>query len=582
MADAPPAQPGVLELLARLIPYVRRDAWLYGLALLSAPLTTLLMVAQPWILKTAIDSYILKDDASGLMQMAWLYLGAVLLGFLVEALYMLALSYGAMRTIVAIRRDVYAHTLRLERAYFDKQPTGKLLTRVTSDVEALGETLTAGAVTIVLDVLLVLGVLAAMLVLDAKLTGILLLLGPPLALVVNLVRQKLRTLFSRVRTAVSALNAYAAERITGLSVVQLYRDEERTIQAFDERLKLYRDTTIQSNFWDAFLFAIVDGLASICMALLLWYGAGSFGEAVVSAGLLAAFIEYIGRLFEPIKQFSQKLAVIQRAAAALEKIFGLLDTHAHVPFGDVQLDGELQSVEVEDLQFAYEGGSDVLKGLSFDVRAGQTVAIVGRTGSGKSTIGRLLTRTYAGYRGRIRLDGVELSDLEESSLRRSIGVVQQDVQLFEGTVRFNLTLGADISDEELHSAIASCRADALVDRLGGLDGRVTHQGGNVSVGEGQLLSFARTLVAHTPMVILDEATANVDSLTEARIQAATDVLLERRTVIVIAHRLSTVMRADQILVMDAGRILERGSHDELMAQGGAYRELFESQFTETP
>lgn len=574
-------QPSVTSLLARLIPYVRRDLWLYLAALLAAPLTTALMVAQPWILKHAIDAYILKDDVAGLQTMAWLYLGAVVFGFLVEALYMLALSYGAMRTIVAIRRDVYGHTLQLERAYFDKQPTGKLLTRVTSDVEALGETLTAGAVTIVLDVLLVIGVLGAMFWMDAKLTGILLLLGPPLALVVNLVRQKLRVLFTRVRTALSSLNAYAAERITGLAVVQLYRDEARTMEAFDERLKLYRDTTIQSNFWDALLFAIVDGLASICMALLLWYGAGTFGDVVVSAGLLAAFIEYIGRLFEPIKQFSQKLAVLQRAAAALEKIFGLLDTKAHIPFGEQTLPEPLHTVEVQDLAFAYAGGDDVLKGISFTVQAGKTVAIVGRTGSGKSTIGRLLTRTYAGYRGSIRLNGVELSELEEPSLRRSIGVVQQDVQLFEGTVRFNLTLGAEVSDEELSSAVQSCRADALVERLGGLDGKVTHQGGNVSVGEGQLLSFARTLVAHTPMVILDEATANVDSLTEARIQAATDVLLERRTVIVIAHRLSTIMRADEILVMDAGRILERGSHDELMARRGAYHDLFESQFTES-
>ncbi|MCA9569632.1 MAG: ATP-binding cassette domain-containing protein, partial [Myxococcales bacterium] len=262
--------------------------------------------------------------------------------------------------------------------------------------------------------------------------------------------------------------------------------------------------------------------------------------------------------------------------------FGLLDTHAFVPFGDRELPGELGSIEVTDLAFAYEGGPDVLKGLSFAVRSGQTVAVVGRTGSGKSTIGRLLTRAYAGYRGAIRLDGIELSELTADSLRRSIGVVQQDVQLFKGTVRFNLTLGAPIDDATLLDAIRLCRADALVERLGGLDGRIEHQGRNVSVGEGQLLSFARTLAAHTPMVILDEATANVDSLTEARIQAATDVLLERRTVIVIAHRLSTVMRADQILVMDAGRIVERGTHAELMASSGVYHGLFESQFVERP
>jgi ATP-binding cassette subfamily B protein len=581
MADETPPSPSVTSLLRRLGPYVRQDWPLYTLALLAAPITTVLMVVQPWLLKTAIDDHILANDVAGVLEIAWWYLGAVLVGFGAEALYMLALSYAAMKTIASVRRDVYAHTLRLQRAYFDKHPTGRLLTRVTSDVEALGETLTAGAVTILLDVLLVIGILVAMFSIEAKLTGLLLLLGPPLAIVLDVVRRRLRRLYITVRSTLSALNAYMAERITGLAVVQLYRDEERTLTTFDEKLKAYRDTTIQSNIWDALMFAIVDGLSSVCMAILLWYGAGAFGETAVSAGVLAAFIEYISRLFGPIREFSQKLAVIQRAAAALEKIFGLLDTDARIRFGDVDLPGELQRVAVEDLRFAYTPGEPILKGLSFEVEAGRVLAIVGRTGSGKSTIGRILTRAYAGYEGSIRVDGVEITDLTEASLRGSIGVVQQDVQLFGGTVRFNLTLGADIPDERLLEAVRLCRATALVERLGGLDGRITAKGGNVSVGEGQLLSFARTLATETPMVILDEATANVDSLTEAAIQAATDVLLERRTVIVIAHRLSTVMKADEILVMDAGRVLERGDHATLMARQGVYHGLFESQLAGT-
>ncbi|MEZ4316609.1 MAG: ABC transporter ATP-binding protein [Myxococcota bacterium] len=573
--------PSVTALLGRLLPYMRYDAPMYLVAILAAPVSTVLVVVQPWLLKRAIDQHILKDDVPGLLWLAWMYLLAVLFGFLAEAVYNLALSYGAMRTISRLRKAVYAHTLSLARSYFDRVPTGRLLTRVTSDIEALGETLSAGAITIVLDVLLVIGILGAMLWLDAWLTALMLVLSPVLALIVDGIRRVLRRLYQEVRTSLSTLNAYLAERITGLTVVQLYRDEKRTMTEFDARLAVFRDATIKTNFWDALLFAIVDGLSSICMALMLWYGAGGlFGDAI-TAGLLAAFIEYIGRLFQPIKEFSQKLAVIQRAAAALEKIFGLLDEREQVAFGSTSLTGEVESLELDGVHFAYGDGPDVLKGVSLAIRPGQVVALVGRTGSGKSTVGKLLQRSYQGHRGHIRLNGHEITELDSDTLHRFIGVVQQDVQLFPGTVRFNLTLGADIPDAALEEALALCHAEETVAKLGGLDGRIRHEGANVSVGEGQLLSFARTLAANTPIVVLDEATASVDSLTEARIQSATDAILERRTVLVIAHRLSTIMDADEILVMDAGRVIERGTHAQLMQAGGAYADLFEKQFSGT-
>jgi len=575
--------PSVSSLLQRLVPYMRRDLPLYLVAVAAAPVSTALVVLQPWLLKKAIDEHIQVGDVSGLITLAWMYLGAVMLGFLAEAVYSLALSYGAMRTISRVRTEVYGHTLSLARSYFDRVPTGRLLTRVSSDVDALGETLTAGAVTIVLDVLLVLGILLAMFSLDPWLTGVLLLLSPVLAFVVDGVRRILRRLYLEVRNNLSALNAYLAERITGLSVVQLYRDEQRALDEFDRRLGAYRDATIKTNIWDALLFAIVDGLASICMALMLWYGAGGAMGEMVTAGLLAAFIEYVSRLFRPIREFSQKLAVIQRAAAALEKIFGLLDEQEHIGFGPQSLESPatVQALELADLRFAYGDGPDVLNGVSLVIRPGQVVALVGRTGSGKSTIGKLLQRSYQGYRGSIRLNGHELTDLDSPTLHRYIGVVQQDVQLFPGTVRFNLSLGADIGDDALTEAIELCRAGDLVARLGGLDGRITHDGGNLSIGEGQLLSFARTLATATPIVVLDEATASVDSLTEARIQSATDAILARRTVLVIAHRLSTIMDADEILVMDHGSVIERGNHAELMDAGGVYAELFASQFHES-
>ncbi len=574
--------PGVFSLLARLLPYMRYDLPLYVVAMIAAPVSTLLAVVQPWLLKRAIDDHITANDVEGVVALAWLYLVAVLIGFAAEAAYNLSLSYGAMRTISRVRRHVYRHTLSLARSYFDRVPTGRLLTRATSDIEALGETLTAGAITIVLDVLLVIGILIAMVSLDPWLTGVILLLSPVLAIIVDGIRRVLRRLYQEVRTNLATLNAYMAERITGLEVVQLYRDEERTLRDFDTRLHAYRDATIKTNVWDATLFAIVDGLSSITMALLLWYGSGAmFGTEMATAGLLAAFIEYVGRLFRPIREFSAKLAIIQRAAAALEKVFGLLDIEETIPYGEENLTHEpCDSLELEDVRFAYGDGPEVLKGISLRIEPGQVVALVGRTGSGKSTVGKLLRRTYHGYSGSIRLNGRELSEVDHATLQHFIGVVQQDVQLFPGSVRFNLTLGKPIADEELDEALDLCRARPVVDRLGGLDGRIRHKGANVSVGEGQLLSFARTLATQTPIVVLDEATASVDSLTEARIQHATDAILARRTVLVIAHRLSTIMDADEILVMDAGEVVERGTHAELMSAGGVYADLFVSQFTD--
>ena len=581
--DEPLGSPSVFALMARLLPYMRFDLPLYVIALIAAPASTLLAVIQPWLLKRAIDDHITAGDVDGVVWLAWLYLIAVLIGFAAEAAYNLSLSYGAMRTISRVRRHVYRHTLSLARSYFDRVPTGRLLTRATSDIEALGETLTAGAITIVLDVLLVIGILIAMVALDPWLTGVILLLSPVLAIIVDGIRRILRRLYQEVRTNLATLNAYLAERITGLEVVQLYRDEARTLKEFDERLHAYRNATIKTNVWDATLFAIVDGLSSITMALLLWYGSGAmFGNEIATAGLLAAFIEYVGRLFRPIREFSAKLAIIQRAAAALEKVFGLLDVDETVPYGTHDLTGEAcESLELEDVRFAYGDGPEVLKGISLRIGPGQVVALVGRTGSGKSTVGKLLQRSYFGYSGSIRLNGREISEVDRQTLQHFIGVVQQDVQLFPGSVRFNLTLGKPIPDAELTEALELCRAGSVVERLGGLDGQIRHQGANVSVGEGQLLSFARTLATQTPIVVLDEATASVDSLTEARIQHATDAILARRTVLVIAHRLSTIMDADEILVMDAGEVVERGTHSELMEAQGIYADLFVSQFTES-
>ncbi len=565
-----------LGIVKRLWPLVRPDVGMYLVALAAAPITAALSIVQPWLVSRLIDQHLVPGRADGVNVIVWGYLATVVLAFVAESTYTLAIATGSLRTITRIRRVMYAHTLRLSQSFFDVRPTGRILTRITSDVEALGEVLSAGAITIVLDALLVVGILCAMAWLEWRLTLVSLVLGPPIAFIVDRIRRVLRGLFIESRATVSALNAFTAERLAGAEIVQLYSDEQRSVQKHDELLERYRVSNVRTNLWDALLYAIMDGMTSIAVALVLWYGAG-LGD-LVSAGVLAAFIDYIARLFRPIQEFSAKIAVLQRAGTSLEKIFGLLEHPEMITPGDVTPKDVKGHFVLSGVSFGYAPGTDVLSDVSFQVQPGEVVALVGRTGSGKSTIARLLTRTYDGYRGSLTLDGVELSRLVPTDLRRQIGTVRQDVQLFPGTVRFNLAFGRPIPDEELRAAIVGAQAEEVVARLGGLDGAIDHRGTNLSVGEAQLLAFARVLAHDPPVVVLDEATASVDTLTEARIEKATRVILDRKTVIVIAHRLSTVIGADRIVVLDHGRVLEQGSHLELLVRGGAWAALYHAHF----
>ncbi len=571
-----------VTLLRRVWPFVREDGWALGLALAATPLAAALSLVQPYLLKLAIDRHLVPRRAEGLGLLVLAFLGAAVAAYVLEATYALALSWTGQRTVLRLRRALYRRLLRLAQSWLDRQPAGRLLTRLTTDLEAVEEAFTSGVVTILLDLLLIGGALGAMLWLDAGLTAVVLVLAPPLLLVLRWIRRRLRRLYMEVREALAALNAYLSERLGGIEVIQLFRLERAELARFERRNRRFRDAMTASNWFDAGMYAVVDGAAALFVAALLWWGSGGVkalglplpAPAGVSAGVLVAFVEYIDRLFRPLRELAGKVAVLQRSATALEKVFGLLDEGELAPEGAVPVPPVEGRLVVRGLRFRYRpDGPDVLDGVDLEVAPGELVAVVGSTGSGKTTLIRLLSGAYTGYEGSIRLDGIEIAEARRRDLVRQVAGVRQDVQLFSETLRFNVALGReDLDDATLEAAARDARADVVVERLG-WEFVLRERGADLSAGEAQLVTLARVL-AHGPrLVLLDEATANIDSVTEDLVQAALDRVFAGRTVVVVAHRLSTVRRADRIVVMEEGRIVEEGSHAELLRRGGRYAEL---------
>jgi ATP-binding cassette subfamily B protein len=569
-------------MLRRLWPYLKPDSWAFLLALILTPATAGLSLVQPWLLKKVIDEHIVPGVAEGLITLAFIFLGAVVIGYLLEGAYVMSLAWGGQRSIVRLRSAIYRKLLGLRQSYLDRQPAGRLMTRATSDVDALGEAFSSGLINIILDLLMIAGTLVAMFLLDVRLTLVLMLLAPPILGILEFIRRRLRVLFLEVREALAAVNAFLAERVDGVEVVQLFGNEEHSEVLFDVRNDRMRRATTRSNVYDSFMYALVDGTASICVAVMLWYGSGLASRMglplpliePVSAGLLVACIEYLDRLFRPLRELSSRVAVLQRGAAALEKILALLDIDETVSSEGIEASEIEGAIVMQDVCFRYRPeAEDVLCGIDLEVKPGEVIAIVGSTGSGKTTLTRLIDTSYTGYRGSITLDGVELSELKSEDVRRNIAGVRQDPQLFSEKVRFNVDLGnPEVTDADTESATVLVNADRVVDRIGW--GHVLRErGADLSVGEGALLTFARAMAHHLSVVVLDEATASIDSITEQLIQDALAKIFERKTVIVIAHRLSTVERADRIVVMDRGQIIEQGSHNELLAAEGAYAHL---------
>ncbi len=585
------ASASAASLLRRFWPWVRpHRRWVF-LGLSMIPIVAATTTIRPLLVKEAVDVAIPAKMATDLRWLALGYFVAVVLEFSAQAVQIYALQRGGHCTIGDLRRDIFRHVLRLPSKFYDRHPVGSLLTRTTSDVEALSETLSFGVFTILTDVVMIAAILVAMFSLSATMTLVSLSIAPLLYLIVRYFSRVLRRLQLEVRKALSVRSGYLTEQLGGITVVQLFGREQAARDTYAGLGDRYLRATKTANVYDALLFSVMDGISAFCIALLLFFGApkvlGVEGAQAISLGLLFAFVDYLQRIFVPIREFSSKLATIQRAAASLERVFGLLDEKAEeraAADADDPLAAWDGGLEIRDLRFGYTEGKDVLKGLSFDVEPGEVVAVVGRTGSGKSSLGRVLTRLYEGYRGSVVLTcgerRVELRDVPPDQLRRHLLMVQQDVFLFDDDVRFNVTLGEAIDDARIEEGLATVQASELVAARGGLELGVGERGRGLSAGEAQLLAFARVAVREPQLLILDEATASVDSLTEQKVQAAIERLLEGRSVLVIAHRLSTIRHADKILVLGGGEILELGNHDELMGRGGVYAELVRAGFAE--
>jgi ATP-binding cassette subfamily B protein len=551
---------------------------LIGLALI--PLALAFELAQPYMLKIAIEDYIGKNDLSGLDTLAVIYVGLVLAQTTISYAQIYALQLLGQRSMHDLRLETYRHVLSQRSAFFDRVPVGRLMTRMTNDVEAINEMFASGVITIIADIVKLVAIVVIMLSLNAKLALMTFVTLPLLVVLVNFARGIMRKSFREVRVKLAAMNSYVSEHLSGIKVVQLFRREQQSSREYDELSASYRDAYFQTIRADAAMYAFVEAISVMSIACIVWYAGGNLSDGL-TVGLVVAFIEYVNKFFIPVRDLSAKYAVMQSAMAATERIMALLDTHE--PDAPVRqsareaeaIEGGSPQVEFDAVSFGYRGRDLVLRDVSLVVPPGKTVAVVGATGSGKSTLIRLLVRLYAYEQGTILVGDHDVRDIDAAELRRRIAVVSQDVFMFAGTVRENIRLGnPDATDALIDDALHRVGGDRMLARRGSdLDEMVDERGANFSAGERQLIAFARALVRDPQILVLDEATAHVDPEAEAWIEQGVAELMQGRTTLVIAHRLSTVRNADQILVMARGEIVERGTHAELVEMGGAYARL---------
>jgi ATP-binding cassette subfamily B protein len=579
--DAVAPQSYDLRLLRRLLEYLRPHLGAVAAAFALIVAQAGIDLVGPYLTKIAIDRHIATGEATGLAGVAGLFLLALAAAFVVRFGQNYIMQMAGQRIMQDMRRQIFAHLQRLHVGHFDRTPVGRLMTRVTTDVDAVNELFTSGVVTVFGDIFTLFGIMAVMVALDWRLALVTFAVIPLFFALTNWFRKGARGSFRETRRWVARINAFLQENLSGMVVVQLFRREERNREAFAVINRRHYDANMQAIFYYAVFYPVVELLAAIAVALILVYGGREVLAGGLTLGVLVAFIQYSERFWRPISDLSEKFNLLQAAMAASERIFGLLDTKTLVATPDpaVRPQSVQGRVSLENVWFSYTPGQPVLKEIDFAVEPGRSVALVGATGAGKTSIISLLMRFYDVQQGRVALDGVDVREWDLQRLRSSLALVLQDVHLFSGTIASNIRLGSDIPMDRVRAAAEAVHAHRFIERLPqGYDTEVKERGATLSVGQKQLLSFARAL-AHEPRVlILDEATSSVDTETEQLIQDALRVLLRGRTAIVIAHRLSTVQNVDEILVLHKGRIRERGTHQELLARRGVYWKLYELQY----
>jgi ATP-binding cassette subfamily B protein len=573
------------RLMGRIWRFTRPHGQLVALSLTVFPLVAGLELLQPYLVKRAIDDHILRRDWVGLGRVAALFLVVLLALYALRVAQAYLTQLTGQRVIYDLRNALFEHLQRLDARFFDRNPVGRLMTRVLNDVEAINELFTSGVVSILGDVLTLTGVVVVMLGMNFRLALVTFALVPVVALAAVRFRVRARESYRVVRTRLARLNAFLQESLQGMAVIQLFAQERRERAIFAGYNAELRRGQFRSTFYDASLYATVEALGSAAVALLLWYGGGEVVRGALTFGGLVAFLEYTNRFFLPIRDLGNKYAVMQAAMVSSERIFGLLDAEPLIRSAPMAradaVDPAAPAVEFRRVWFAYADRDWVLRDCSFSVGRGEHVALVGPTGEGKTTIARLMTRAYDVDRGQVLVDGRDVREWDLRALRRHVGLIPQDVFLFTGTVEENLRLGSDgaVSAAALERAVAAANAEPLIRLLPrGLGEELRERGVNLSQGQRQLLAIARALIYNPRVLALDEATSSVDPESEALIREGLARLLEDRTSLIIAHRLSTIQRADRILVLHRGEVRESGRHGELLNRGGLYARLYELQF----
>jgi len=593
-ADDVDAQGAIYDqrLARRLLRYLKpyKKQVILSVVLLAG--ISLLEVAGPYLTKVAIDTYVKPASGAGalpaeagrgLLLIAAAYVGLLAIAFVLRYVQTYTMSMVGQRAMQDLRMGIFEHLQTLTPSYYDTRPVGRILTRVTQDVSVLNELFAQGVVAVIGDLFMLFGIVGAMLWLDWKLALVTLTTVPLLVVATAIFRAKVRVSYRRVRTRLARINAFLQEHLQGLDVLKLFNAERKEWRKFDKANDDHYVAHVQNMFYYAVFFPAVEIIGAVAVALYLWYGGGGILQHAVTFGVVVAFIQYADRFYQPVRDLSEKYNVFQAAMVSSERIFELLDTKPDVPEPKApravgRFRGE---VSFEGVSFAYKPDEWVLRDVSFRIAPGEKVAIVGATGAGKTTIANLLSRFYEFQKGTIRVDGIDIREIEGKALRRQIGLVLQDVFLFSGTVRENIAFGdRDRGGDAVDRALAEVGGERLKLRLPkGLDEEVGERGAYFSMGERQILAFARALHYDPSILILDEATSSVDVETERVIQAALKRLLLGRTSLVIAHRLSTILDADRILVLHKGELREQGTHAELLAAGGIYARLHEIQYS---